>query len=398
MTSRNWLGKFVLACATISLTSAAQQPPPAAAVPAIALVDPADAAQWQALAQGPGWRILAGTLPPGTADSPDARVQALAAAVARAVREGVDPARIYLAGRGAATAAVFYTISRVPDLWAAAIGIDGSPQAAIVTDRLFAANFTNVPVLWIGRDNSDPGLAARLKDAGVNLEYRPAAGINNQAVLDWLAGHHREAFPSAIDCETNAPAFASCYWIQMSKFDPQERNDMLPTTRIAAAAAASLNVGNFGYKPDEPGPGLLVTVLPERYNGPLKVGDRIVALEGRPLENARAYLDAMAKYTEEKPVVATVQRGKDRIRLETRIVVPRKDPVVTARVQAKYLPAERELQIVTRTVKEMRVTIPPQWVDESRLYWNGLALEKIEGAGCYVLTEESELLHATRCP
>jgi hypothetical protein len=373
---------------------AAAQQAPQAPVPAIALVDAADAQQWQALVKAAGWRVITGA----AADSPDARVQALATAVTQATHDGVDPARVYLAGRGAATAAVFYTISRVPDLWAAAIGIDGSPQAALDTDRLFAANFTSVPVLWIGRADTDQALATKLKDAGLKLEFRPAAGVNNQAVLDWLARHHRESFPSEIDCETNAPVFASCYWVQMSKFDPQERNDMLPTTRIAAAAAASLNLGAFAFKPDEPGPGLLVTALPDHYSGPLKVGDRIVAIEGRPLENARAYLDAMAKYTEERPVAATVQRGKDRIRVETRIVLPRKDPMVTARVQAKYLAADRELQIITRTVKEMRVTIPPQWAAETTLYWNGVALEKIDGPGCYVLTEESELLHATRCP
>jgi hypothetical protein len=391
MRSRNWPGKFALVCATISLPAAAQQTQP---VPAIALVDPADAPQWQALVKPAGWRVITGA----AANSPDARVQALADAVAQATKDGVDPARVYLAGRGAATAGVFYTISRVPDLWAAAIGIDGSPQAAVDTDRLFTANFTNVPVLWLGKSDTDPALAARLKDAGLNLDFRAAAGVNNKAVLDWLASHHKEAFPAEIDCETNAPVFASCYWVQMSKFDPQERNDMLPTSRMAAAAVASLNLGGFSYQPDEPGPGLLVTALADHYSGPLKVGDRIVALEGRPLENARAYLAAMAKYTEERPIVATVQRGKERIRMDTRVVVPRREAMVTARVQAKYLPADREIQIVTRTVKEMRVTIPPQWADDARLYWNGLALEKIAGPGCYILTEESELLHATRCP
>jgi hypothetical protein len=395
MRSRNWPGKFALACVTISVLAAQQAAP--ASVPGVALIDPADAPQWQALVKAAGWRVITGGVPSGSANSPDARVQALADAVAQAIKEGVDPARVYLAGRGAATASVFYTISRVPDLWAAAIGIEGSPQPAIDTDRLFAANFSNVPVLWIGRPADQP-LAAKLKDAGINVEFRPAAGVTNQAVLQWLTSHRREAFPSEIDCETNAPVFARCYWIQMAGFDPQERNDMLPSTRIGAASVASLNLGAFGFKPDDPGPGVLVTVLPDHYSGPLKVGDRIVALEGRPIENPRAYLDTMAKFTEEKPIVATVQRGKDRIRMETRVVIPRKDPMVTARVQAKYLPAERELQIVTRTVKELRVTIPPEWADESKLYWNGLALEKIEGPGCYVLTEESELLHATRCP
>ena len=397
MRSKNWPRRFALACATTSLLAGQTAPAPAgtpgAPVPAIALIDPADAPQWQALVKPLGWRIVTGA----TANAPDNRVQALADAVAQAVKDGVDPARVYLAGRGAASAAVFYTVSRIPDLWAAAIAIEGSPQPAVDTDRIFAANFTNVPLLWIGSDATDPALAARLKDAGLHLEFRPAARVNNQAVVQWLAGHHRDPFPAEIDCETNAPVFARCYWIQMTKFDPAERNDMLPTTHISATVTAALNLGNFTFKPDDPGPGILV-VLAEHYSGPLKAGDRIVALEGRPIENARGYLDAMAKYTEDRPIVATVQRGKERIRLDTRVVVPRRDPMVTARVQAKYIAADRELQIVTRTVKEMRVIIPPQWADGSHLYWNGLALEKIEGPGCFVLTEESELLHATRCP
>jgi hypothetical protein len=364
-----------------------------APAPAIALVDAADAPQWQSLVKDSGWRVIAGP----AANTPDDRVQALAGAVRQAIKEGVDPARVYLAGRGAAAAGVFYTISRVPDLWAAAIAVDGSPQPAIDTGRIFAANFTNVPVLWVSKGENDQAAAAALKKSGLNVEWRGAAGFTNQAVLAWLAEHRREAFPSEIDCETNTPVFARCYWIEMTRFDPQERNDMLPTTHIGPGSGASLNLGAFGFRADDPGPGVAVSTLPEHYSGPLKVGDRIVALEGRPVENARAYLDMLGKYTEERSVVAMVQRGKDRIRMDTRVVLPRKDALVTARVQAKYLAAEREIQIVSRTVREMRVTVPPQWAADSRLYWNGLALEKIEGPGCFVLSEENELLHANRC-
>jgi hypothetical protein len=394
MRSKNWLSEFAGGCATISLLAACAAAQPAGPAPAIALVDAADAAQWQALVKDVGWRVIAGP----AADSPDARVQALAAAVQQAVKDGADPARVYLAGRGAATAAVIYTISRVPDLWAAAIGIDGSPQPAIDTGRIFAANLTNVPVLWVSRGETDQAQAAEWKKAGLNLEWRAAAGVNNQAVIAWLAAHRQEAFPAEIDCETNAPAFAHCYWIEMTKFDPQERNDMVPTTHLASGSGASLNLGAFRFNPEDPGPGVAVAALPDQYAGPLKKGDRIVALEGRPIANARGYLEMLGKYTEEKSVVATVERGKDRIRVETRVVLPRRDAVVTARVQGKYVAAEREIQIVSRTVKEMRVTIPPQWASESHLYWNGLALEKIDGPGCFVLTVESELLHASRCP
>ena len=83
-------------------------------------------------------------------------------------------------------------------------------------------------------------------------------------------------------------------------------------------------------------------------------------------------------YTEARPAVASVVRGKERIRVETFIVMPKRDTSVTARVQGQYLAAEREIQIVSRTIKEMRVTIPPHWAQDSKLLWNGLALEKIE--------------------
>src|SRR5689334_9854804 len=108
MTSKNWPRRSVLVCGIISLLGSCA----AAQSPAIALMDPADAPQWQAWAKDSGWRVIAGA-PAGNAD---ARIQALERAVRDAVRAGgVDPGRVYLAGRGDAAAAVFYCISRIPD-------------------------------------------------------------------------------------------------------------------------------------------------------------------------------------------------------------------------------------------------------------------------------------------
>ena len=389
MTSKNWLRSSVLACATISFARFA-----AAAQPAVALVDAADAPQWQTWAAERNWQIIV----PPAANTTDLRVQALAAAVRTAIQAGnADPARIYLAGRGPSSAAVFYTISRTPDLWAAAIAIEGSPQPALDTNRIFAANFSNVPILWVTADPGGESTAARLKSAGLRLEWRASQGATTSVVFDWLNQHHREEFPAEIDCETNSPSFASCFWIQMTKFDPAERNDVLPSSLIAGGAPASLDLGAFGYPPNDPGPGVLVGSLPERYNGPLKKGDRLVAIDGKPLENARQYLDMLAAATTERNVVVTVQRGTQRVRVETRLLLPRRDPVVTARVEAQYLAADKEIQIVSRTVKEMRVNIPGHWAQDAKLFWNGLILDKIEAPGCFLLTVEKELLSAAKC-
>ena len=376
--------------------AAQTQPPPAQTkTPAVALFDADDAVQWRVWTREPGWQVIA---PPGTpAPDIDSRVRALAAAVESAIQGGsVDPARVYIAGRGDAVASVFYAISRIPDLWAAGVALGGSPKAAIDSNRIFAANSTLVPLLWLTGDDSRP-MVEKLTAARLNLEWQPASGsFNTEALIQWLARHKRDAFPLSIDCETNSPTFARCYWIQPAKFDANERNDVLASTRIPGGTGAALDLGAFEFKVDDPGPGVLVTSLPGKYSGPLKPGDRLVALDGKPLASARQYLELMEKFTEEKPATVTVQRGKERIRVETRITLPRRDAGVTARVQAQYLPAEKEIQIVSRTITEMRVTVAPEWIPAT-LLWNGLSLENLEEAGCWVLSVQKELLHAEKC-
>ena len=95
-------------------------------MPALVPVDSGDSAQWRSWAGNSGWRIIA---PAAAAGAPiDARIQSIERAVQQATQSGAaDPSRIYLVGRGEATAAVFYAISRVPDLFAAEV-VDGLPD------------------------------------------------------------------------------------------------------------------------------------------------------------------------------------------------------------------------------------------------------------------------------
>jgi hypothetical protein len=364
--------------------------------PAIALIDPGDAAQWQTWTHDGGWQVITAASPANA--SIDTRVQALAAAVEAAIHSGtVDAAHVYIAGRGEATAAVFYAISRVPDLWAAGVAIGGSPKAALDTGRIFTANFALVPLLWLANEDAKP-MVDKLGAAKLKVEWRPlAANANPAAVFQWLLSQARDPFPSTIDCETNSPTFGRCYWIQMTKFDAAERNDVLPSTRLAGGTGAALDLGNFTFKADDPGPGILVSALPPKYDGPLKLGDRLLATDGKPLADARSYLEMLEKVTEERPVTLTVQRGKDRIRVETHVTLPRRESGVTARLQAQFLPAEKEIQIVSRTVTELRLNVAPQWVPGT-LLWNGLALQALKEPGCWLLAVEKELIHATKCP
>jgi predicted esterase len=401
MISKNWSRRSAIVCATSILAGGvvwaqpAQPAPPQKPAPTIALVDAADAAQWQSLMAGSGWQIVSAPADPDA--NIDKRVQALALKVEEAVKAGTaDASRIYVAGRGDASAVVFYAIARMPDRWAAGVALGGSPKSAIATNRVFAVNFTNTPILWASSGANDSDYAAKLKLDGLNVEWRTSTGLTNQAILEWMAARVRAEYPLTVDCETNSPTFASCYWVQPTKFDAGERNDVLPMTLIPGDAGSAFDLGGFGYRGNDPGPGVTVAFLPEKYNGPLKVGDILEALDGKPIENAHHLAQILEKADATRNAVVMVRRGKDRIRIETRIVVPRRDPVVTARVKAEYMPEYHQIVLISRAVTEMRVTIPAEWIPGD-LLWNGLTLENVKTAGCYALKLEKELLHAGPC-
>ena len=52
------------------------------------------------------------------------------------------------------------------------VALGGSPKGAIDTNRIFAVNFTNTPVLWASNGANDSDCANRLKLAGMNIEWR----------------------------------------------------------------------------------------------------------------------------------------------------------------------------------------------------------------------------------
>src|SRR5256714_11479733 len=91
---------------------------------------------------------------------------------------------------------------------------------------------------------------------------------------------------------------------------------------------------------------------------------------------------------DEKPVAILVQRGKERVRLETRIVLPKREEVITARIQGRYLPAQKELLIISRVVNQIRVRIPPEWTPLSGTR-NGLSVMKAKSPGCLWLVNHN---------
>ncbi len=337
-----------------------------------------DTQTWQAQCKQRGWEFLE-PWSQITEKNIDLRIKALAAKVAEAVKEpAVDDSRIYLAGQGDSASILFYTAGRIPDLFAAAVAAGGSPRAAIDSNRLFAANTTNLPVLWLFSNKDEEPLGQKLKSSGFPLESLEGQTARPVEIFDWLAKHQRDSHPTTADCETNSPQFAHCYWVDMTRFDPAERNDVLDSTRVKPiGSGASLAIGPFVFDPAAPGPGVEVIKLPDKYEGPLKAKDRIISLGGKELKDAAEYAQVLYQTFDEKPTVVMVERGKDHLRLENRIVLPRRDDALTARVRATYLPDLHEVEVISRTITQLKLTLPSQWLP-AKISWNGTDVSKAE--------------------
>lgn len=336
--------------------------------------------------QMPGWEVVAVQAVPN-----DAGVRAIEAAVDSSRRERhTDPLRTYIVGQGEGVATLFLAVCRTPDLWAAALALGGNPKPAIDSGRLFGANSQLVPVLWITRPEEPllQPIRAKLAAAGFDLELQPP-GMTVEQAFQWLASHTRQAFPEKVDCETGNSAFARCYWAQMTKFDPAQRNDALPSTRVPPGSGAALDLGGFGFNLEAPGPGVVVEWLPDNYKGPLKLGDRILSVAGKEIPDAAGYVQMMDQATDAKPVGVIIRRGKDRHRLETRIILPKRDEAVTVRAQVQFLADSRELLVITRGVTELRVTLPDYWLP-CPINWNGNQMGKADSPGCWLLAAGSQ--------
>jgi hypothetical protein len=343
---------------------------------------------WSQIAASRKWHLLAPAFPlPG--DAGLKQLETWLPEVRAALKLEKSPC--YLAGAGNAAALVFYAAARVPHLWTAAVAVSGSPKPAIDSDRIFAANTLNVPVAWAVTPEERAGsdaLRGKMLAAGYNLTLLESATI--EQLLDFLARHRFNDYPATIDCETGNPQLARCYWISVTAFDPALRNDAIRSTRIAPDnLGASLDLGGFGFKTTAPGPGVVVEFLPDKYSGPLKLNDRIVALSGKQIIDAKHYVELMSQVTEERPVSVTIERmekkEKERIRLTTYYKLRKREEVITARIQASYSPDAKEIILISRAVAEVQIRVPEQWVP-STITWNGNQMAAPVTAGCLVLS------------
>lgn len=386
-------GKFTVSGGELPYLYSMEPAPPAAAPLLVVLPEAppegkqpgmAEWERWSGEAKARGWRLF---IPLINASS-DPGLQVLEAMIQGFSKAmPADPERVYAAGTGLNVPAILYAVSRMPHLFTAAALLDGSPKPAMDSDRLYAGNTQLVPVFWSVAEAARPAiepLRQKLVAAGLNLQFQTGAGP--AAAAEFLGKQRRDAFPAKIDCETGSTAFGRCYWLEVVKFDAGRRNDALRSTRVAADLRASLDLGGFGFKTETPGPGVVVEWLPDGYKGPLQLKDRIFSISGKPVHDAKHYVELMGEEKQERPAAILVERGKERMRLQTRVLMPKREEVLTARVQAEYQQQAKEIVLVSRGVVEIRLTVPQAWVPAA-INWNGQAMTSAAAEGCYQMTE-----------
>jgi len=206
-----------------------------------------------------------------------------------------------------------------------------------------------------------------------------------------LAGSaHARSVSAGRGLRNRFPHVCGLFLANAGKFDVNESNDVLPRTLVARLPGRA-DLGAFGYKPTIPAR-VLISHLPEKYSGRLSWRPHH-PLDGHPIADAHEFQTMMTRATEEAHAVVMIQRGKVRTRVETRILVP-----TTFRAYARF----RANTTRYRNRSSSSAAPSPNARYRSRSLgrrqplMERLALEKIDQAGCVLLTIDKELLHAGR--
>ncbi len=347
--------------------------------------------QWQGVVSARGWHLVLPWTEGRFAFHSDEGMRAVRAVVEDFRRQHpVDARRVYLAGHGDGSPGVFTAISRLPDAWAAALAIGGDANRAIETNRLYAGNAAHTPLLWLYEENRAPVLKSairRMQFAGLKGRFEAASEFGAEQAVEWLRQHSSAALPTSVDFETGSLDFRRAHWLEVAEFDFTQRNDVLATTRVDPGTGAFLRLGGFGYDPEGKGPGVPVKWLPQNYKGPLKLEDCIVSIAGKMVQDADHYAEIMEAQRESRDVGIILRRNDKNMRIETRIVIPKRDESDTARVLAEYLADPGELLVVTRGVKSLILQVPDAWVP-LKISWNGTDLESATISGCWLLDSQ----------
>lgn len=249
----------------------------------------------------------------------------------------VDESQIYLTGTSDGGTGAYYLAMREPTLWSSVlplighIGVLANPATG-ADGELFVSNLVNRPLFVVNgvRDPLYP--AARMapyveamQTAGATVIFRPQPHGGHDTT--WWEGeralyerfvhdHPRAPHPPLLSWETERTDRANrIQWLVLDHLGARSSDVALADTNTVSERQEP----DFGLRGDsrqEQGT-RVVQVVPETDAARmgLRVGDRILAIDGRPIVDMAGIMAAFGKNTGPR-IAFVVERGKARVALE----------------------------------------------------------------------------------
>ena len=259
----------------------------------------------------------------------------------------VDENRVVLSGVSDGGTGAYYLAMRDTTPFASVLPLNGfirvlENETAAADGDLFPNNLVNKPLFVVngGRDPMYPTsvvdpIVAHLHGAGVDITYRPqpAAGHDTSwwpevkdAFERFVADHPRVPLPDSLSWESGPPNIPSrAHWLVIDRLRAQrpdeptlpDANRMSTRAALSEVRRAESNGTDFGIRAS----GTRINRVVKGSNADqigLRPGDIVLTINNQPVSPGADVADVFRSYPSGRPLLLTVARGSDTVRLTGR--------------------------------------------------------------------------------
>jgi hypothetical protein len=248
----------------------------------------------------------------------------------------VDENRVVVSGVSDGGTGAYYTAMRDTTPFASFLPLNGfimvlENEMADADGDLFPSNLLNKPLFIVngGRDPMYPTSVVEpyiehLKSGGVDLVYRPQPGAAHdtswwpdikESFERFVADHPRVPLPDALSWESGPPHIPSrAHWMVIDRLGPERPDEpSLPDVNRMSTRPAL----DFGIR----GTGTRINRVVKGSNAEqigLRSGDVVLTINNQPASPGTDLADLLRSYPTGRPLLLTVARGSESVRLTGR--------------------------------------------------------------------------------
>ena len=267
----------------------------------------------------------------------------------------VDENRVVLSGVSDGGTGAYYVATRDTTPFASFLPLNGfvmvlRNEVSDADGDLFVNNLANKPMFIVngGKDPLYPTsvvdpYVAHLKDGGVDLVYQPQPNAGHDT--SWwpemkdtfeafVAAHPRRPLPDTLTWESGPPHIPSrAHWLVIDRLAPQGQNDPKPAdlNTMEMPSEAEFGIRSSGARVNR----VVKGSSAEQFG--LRSGDLIVRVNNQSTAEGADVADMLREYPAGRPLILTVARGNESVRLTGRYA-----PTVVPDETHAMFPVQRE--------------------------------------------------------